>query len=276
MQSCLLALSLMAGVPASASLPRAEATVWYDFGHRLVARIAELRLAPRTVDAIRAILGHPGLADEADWADRIRRQRPSTNPLHFVNIPLEASSYDPNRHCRRNLCIVAAIESDIRTLRDSTASLHQKAEALRFLIHLVGDLHQPLHVSNNRDRGGNLRKVRLFGTPKNLHAVWDGELILATGLDESHYFDRLRLKMDNLDLAALERGTVLDWVMEAHRVSVVHVYRLPRSGQLGDKYLKASLPHIDQALIAAGVRLARVLNETLGGEKGGTRSTGAR
>jgi hypothetical protein len=239
--------------------------VWYDTGHRLVARIAESRLAPHTVLAVRDLLGGEDIADASLWADQVRGQRRETGVLHYVNIPLNADTYVAERDCPDGACIIAAIERDRRILADQAAALPERAEALRFLIHFIGDLHQPLHVSDNGDRGGNDRPVFLFSRPFNLHQVWDGELIEATGLNEPQYLDRLRQEMASLDLAELERGSVVDWAMEGHRMAAEHAYQLPRSGQLGDAYLAASLPLVDRQLIAAGVRLAKVLNEALAG-----------
>ena len=238
---------------------------WYDEGHRLVARLAEGRLTPRAAAAVRELLGGQSLADAALWADRIRARRPDTKPLHYVNIPLAASGYLPARDCPTGRCIIAAIERDRLTLADAHATPAARAEALRFLAHLIGDLHQPLHVADDGDRGGNDRRVTFLGVPKNLHEVWDGELIEAAGLSEEQYYARLRGRMDSLDLTALERGTAVDWAMEGHDVAARRAYRLPHGATIDRGYVEASLPSVDRALIAAGVRLARVLNQALGG-----------
>ena len=255
--------SFLVAIPAGPTPSGAETGAWYDIGHRLIVRIAELRLAPHTVEAVREILAGQDLAEASLWADQIRGERRETAALHFVNIPLQADAYVPARDCPGELCVIAEIQRDERVVADSTASLPQRAEALRFLIHFIGDLHQPLHVSNNGDKGGNLRPVTLLGNSYNLHQVWDGELLTTTGMDESEYFDHLRQKMDSLDLPALEQGTVVDWAMEGHRLARDYAYRLPRGGRLDDGYVKANLPVVDLALIKAGVRLARVLNEAL-------------
>jgi hypothetical protein len=263
MRSGLIALLSTASVLTSTSTRLPTALVWYDSGHRLVARIAVLRLTPHTAEAIKDILGGQSLPDASTWADEIKMQRPDTKPLHYVNIPLNATDYVPSQYCPDGRCLIAAIEDDRRILGDSTAKTAQRAEALRFLVHFMGDLHQPLHVSNNRDEGGNNRMVTFFGATRKLHEVWDGELMEATTLSEDQYFERLRRKMDSLDLAALERGTVVDWAMEGHKIAAQHAYLLPRNGRLSEAYEEANLPLVDLALIEAGVRLARVLNDAL-------------
>ncbi|HET9038642.1 MAG TPA: S1/P1 nuclease [Gemmatimonadales bacterium] len=259
-------MAALPGAPAGGTLLSAPRGIgiWYDEGHRLVARLAETRLTPRTAAAVRELLGGQSLADASLWADRIRGQRRETAPLHYVNIPLGSDRYVPGRDCPHDQCIIAAIERDRRLLADTGASPAERAEALRFLAHLIGDLHQPLHVANDRDRGGNDRTVTFLGVEKNLHEVWDGELVQATGLDEEQYFTHLRRLMDSLDAAVVERGTVVDWAMEGHRVAAERAYRLPPGDAIDRPYFAASLPLVDRALVHAGIRLARVLNEALG------------
>jgi hypothetical protein len=233
-------------------------------GHRLIARIAEARLTPHAADAVRSILAGQSLAAASTWADEIKGQRPQTGRLHYVNIPLEATSYDPAAsECGTGHCIIPEIDRDRQTLKDSGSSNIERAEALRFLIHLIGDLHQPLHVANHGDHGGNDRNVMLQDQWLDLHKVWDGELIQTTGLSEEAYFQRLQKEMDSLNLSAFEQGTVIDWAMEGHRIAKEHAYHIPSGSHLDDAYIQENLPLIDLALIKAGVRLAKVLNETL-------------
>jgi hypothetical protein len=269
----LLSPLLLAAAPAH--VPQRSHVRWWDLGHRIVARLAEPLLTAHTREAVRDILGGQSLADAAVWADNIRQYRHDADRLHFVNIPLADTVYDPARHCPRGQCIIAAIERDRRVLADSTASPAERAEALRFLIHFVGDLHQPLHVADDGDRGGNEREVSFLGRPTNLHKVWDGELVEAAGLTPDAYVAYLRNRMKSLDLRALDQGTVADWAMEVHRAGVEHAYRLPRDGRLGPAYVNANRPVIDHALIAAGVRLAMVLNQALAGYRKGNMTMAA-
>ena len=212
---------------------------------------------------MRDILGGQRLADASVWADNIRQYRHDADPLHYVNIPVSAAAYDSARDCGDGRCIVAAIDADRRVLADPSASADGRAEALRFLIHFLGDLHQPMHVADDNDRGGNRRTVYLDGDSTNLHAVWDGKLLERAGLSEAVYFEQLRREMRGLDLAALERGTVADWATEGHRLAVEHAYRIPSGGRLDSAYVEGARRIIDHAIIAAGVRLARLLNEAL-------------
>jgi hypothetical protein len=258
-----LAAAVLLAVPAHA-LDGAHVR-WWDLGHRLVARLAEPLLTAEARAAARDLLGGQSLADASVWADNIRHYRRDTDKLHFVNIPLAATSYDSARDCPRGECIIAAIERDRRILADTAASADERAEALRFLIHFIGDLHQPLHVADDVDRGGNQRRVVFLGRPTDLHKVWDGELVEAFGMTGDQYLAYLRARMKTMDLRSLERGTPADWAMEEHRAAAEYAYKLPRDGRLGRAYVQAGRTVIDHALLAAGVRLAMVLNQALAG-----------
>jgi nuclease S1 len=252
-------------LPIGLPLPLDQRALWFDLGHRMVARIAEQRLKPHTAEAVRDILDGQSLADASVWADNIKQYRHDADALHYVDIPLTASAYDSARDCPHGKCLIAAIASDQQVLANPSASRLDRADALRFLIHFMGDLHQPLHVADNADRGGNRRAVFLDGDSTNLHAAWDGKILEHYRLTEDTYLGELRREMDTIPLAALERGTIVDWAMEGHRLAVRHAYRLRRDGRLDQRYLEANRPIIDRAIIAAGVRLARVLNEALAG-----------
>jgi len=256
-------LLLFAFVPLRPTPTVPDNHVWYAEGHRLIARIAESRLTPHTAEAVRSILAGQSLAAASSWADDIRDQRPQTSRFHFVNIPLDSNSYVAARDCGTGHCIIAEIERDRGTLSDTSSSDIERAEALRFLVHLMGDLHQPLHVSDHSDKGGNNRTVWLLDQQVDLHAVWDGELINTSRLGEDAYLQRLKQAMDSLDLSAVERGTVVDWAMEGHRIAREHAYHIPKGSHLAQSYVDENLPLVDLALIKAGVRLAKVLNDAL-------------
>ncbi len=255
-------LTLCALIPGAT--PTKGSLVWFELGHRTVALIAEGRLTPHTAAAVRDILGGQDMSDASLWADQIRGQRRSTGPLHYVNIPLTVTTYDPATQCRDGQCIIAAIESERRVLADPKATSVERAEALKFLIHFIGDLHQPMHVSDDNDRGGNDTQVQFFGAGSNLHKVWDGQLIEQAGVRSSdQYLAQLKQQMASLDLSAFERGSVVEWAMEGHQIAAENAYQIPRNRQLGAAYEAANIPLVDLAIIKAGVRLAAVLNEAL-------------
>jgi nuclease S1 len=239
----------------------------------VIASIATRHLSPRARDAVAQLVPDQTLTDVANWADDIRSERPETERWHFVNIELADRRYDAARDCRRTShgdCVIAATERFKHVLADPRRKQSERAEALRFLVHLIGDLHQPLHCSDNHDAGGNDVEVTFFGqqmnvhTQKqwNLHAVWDSGIIDRTGLSTASYAMRLQNALGAADLAALEGGSVVDWALEAQRAAADHAYKkLPANKRLGLAYFNENWAVVDDLLAKAGVRLARTLND---------------
>lgn len=261
----LLAAALVLG--CSAALRPAPAVAWGAIGHALIARVAAAHLTPQARARVRELLHGASLADVASWADDVRETREETARWHFVDIPLWRRAYDPHRDCRKTPygdCAVAAIGRFARTLADPQAPPAARGEALKFLVHLIGDIHQPLHCATNHDGGGNDVLVTFFGEPANLHWVWDTGIIEHAGLREAAYAGALETWLRSENVAALQRGSVVDWVNESHRLAVEHAYKIPADHRLGDAYFAANRPIVDRQLATAGVRLARVLNDALG------------
>jgi len=160
---------------------------WGGEGHKIIAAIADKRLTPGARMQVIALLEGTPLPDVASWADDVRKERPETSRWHYVDIPYEATSYDAARDCQltdHGDCVIAEIVRAEKMLGDTSQSEADRAEALKFLIHFLGDMHQPLHcaerkdpVTGKGDRGGNDVHLSFFGTPTNLHAVWDSGLI---------------------------------------------------------------------------------------------------
>ncbi len=242
------------------------ARAWGPLAHRVVARVAEARLLPTTRAHARALLGGAALADVATWADDVREARPETARWHFVDIPVGARSYRPSRDCaprRGGDCAIAAIARERAVLVDARAPRARRAEALRFVVHLVADLHQPLHCADDHDHGGNDVAVTLLGEPTNLHAVWDSGLLAAAGHGERATARRVTAWLAAHAGEPLGAGTTVDWALEAHRAAVAHAYAIPRSHRLGRAYVAANLPVVDRQLALAAARLAAVLNADL-------------
>jgi hypothetical protein len=241
------------------SLP-APARAWGCEGHQVVAILAEKHLNPRALAMAKKILADgpidPGLsryckeggtdplADASTWPDDIRSIRPEASPWHYIDIPRGTTLPDVEKFCDpKEGCVTRAITDQLTVLRSANSDPQKRADALRFLIHFVGDLHQPLHAITNNDQGGNCVPVAFFDAlpqvrnpqsesyAPNLHGVWDTNILerattgktvgqVAADLDQS-----FRSKM-----AAWQKGTanVDDWARESYRLAMKDVYgKLP-------------------------------------------------
>jgi hypothetical protein len=245
---------------------------WGQEGHSIIAEIADRNLSASAKSHVTALLGeNASLASISSWADDIREERPDTSNWHFVDIPLNSDNYEPNRDCldsSQGDCAVNAIERLRKALLDPAASLEDKKEALMFLVHFIGDIHQPLHAVGDY-RGGNDYPVKFFVDPQkkttewtDLHAVWDSGLIRATVWDWGAYVRRLQADwLPGKDVKQLTAGTVVDWTVEAHKAGRDVAFKAAMNADLGQDYLTFALPTVDRQLATAGLRLARVLNE---------------
>lgn len=263
----LVPLFLTASPAPAASAP----AIWWASGHRVVAEVAWLRLTPEVRNRVTGLLEGQSFADASTWADSIRPKRRETAPFHYVNIPTWAIRFEPREHCPDDACVIRAVERFRRVLADRAASPADRTEALRFLVHLVGDMHQPLHVGDQADRGGNDRHLILNGRETNLHSVWDGEVVRVLAPSEATLLQRVASRVaaaSDAEVAGWNRGTVTEWAMEGHAIARDRGYRLPPDGNIGREYLEAQSEVVETQLAKAAVRLAFVLTEALGDEGG--------
>ena len=241
---------------------------WGPEGHRLIVRIAEAELSGAARAQVQAILGpDQSLASVASWADEVRRSRPETGPWHYIDIPIDKPHLDMARDCPKGDCVIAKIEDFRKTLQDPAATPAARREALMFLVHFVADMHQPLHCSDNQDKGGNGVRVLVFDRQTNLHSTWDSVLLGHMGSEQQLLpgFSRDAGR----HAKKWSKGAPEGWAEQAHKASQKIVYgRLPKvaagaSVPLGPEYEKKADPLIRLQIEKAGDRLARVLNETL-------------
>jgi len=248
---------------------------WGGDGHQLVCLIAEDRLTPAAKNGIHELLGKDvniSDAEIASWADQIRRDRRETAPWHYVDIPTDAKAFDEARDGDHGNNVIDKISDFEAVLKDPKATKDTKAEALKFLVHFVGDLHQPLHCSErNKDKGGNARLVFFLDKPRatNLHSVWDTAILLnhKGTVRDAAYSDKLNAAITPEQATEWAKGTPTDWANESHDVAVKSVYAdVPADGpppKLAQKYVDAAGTVIDQQLQRGGVRLAAILNDVL-------------
>lgn len=266
------------------------AQAWGPEGHAIVADIAQAHLTPAASAQVEALLRQEGL-DRLDqissWADGNRKERPGTGGWHYVDIPLRADGYVPARDCARDNCVIAQMSHFSQVLADRTAAPAARLEALKWVVHFVGDVHQPLHAEDDGDKGGNTVQLQFFGRGTNLHSIWDGGILrhalhLVPG---PHYtFDHAAVQADatRLDagIAAPDRaawsaigglpqlyGQTVAWADESHRLARDVAYaHLDGRNQPGwsQRYQDTAWPVVRTRLQQGGVRLAAVLNLLLG------------
>jgi nuclease S1 len=239
---------------------------WGRIGHHVIAITAEDHLTPQARAAVAALLG-PGvrLADVATWADE-QREVPGSAPWHSVNVPISESRYDP-RYCSPRGCVVSKIEDFKRVLLDRAAGKPEKAQALKFLIHLIGDLHQPLHVGDNNTRGGNLIQVRFLNKGSNLHRVWDYQIMELHTENEQVWLWDITFLANPKMVVEWSKGSPEDWATESLDLAKA-AYRFPGSqvliksgAMLDSKYCASALPTIQRQLAKASIRTAWTLNQ---------------
>jgi nuclease S1 len=246
-------------------------SAWGPEGHNLVARLAAAHLSPAASAKVSEILG-PGvsLASISSWADQVRGQRRDTGPWHYIDIPINQRHLDMTRDCPKGDCVIAKIEEFRKTIADPAASPQQRKEALQFLVHFIGDMHQPLHCSDNMDRGGNEVRLDFFGRNMNLHSVWDGGLLgrIDSGSEDA-LFGELSKNLTNGRAKKWGKGTVRDWAEQSHKAAVKIVYgklpKAPAGGQvkITTEYEKLADPLVREQIERGGARLAAALNAAL-------------
>jgi nuclease S1 len=243
------------------------ALAWGPEGHRVVAVIAQMNLTPQARKQLAKILGpYNSLGAISSWADDARVDYPETGPWHYIDIPLAANKIDMARECPDGDCVIAQIEKFEKVLKNPHSSEADRRLALKFVVHFVGDLHQPLHCEDNNDKGGNMVQVVFFSQPTNLHAVWDSGILHQIRPYGNQLAEELNARITPADKKLWAKGTLEDWALESHRLARDVAYkRLPAGSPpaLGQAYLAAATPVVETQLEKAGIRLASILNQSL-------------
>jgi hypothetical protein len=270
----LLSLSAIVCV-ASWGIPPAEtaqedSSRWGRDGHKILCEIAYREVNARTRSVIDGILAsdddYDSFPESCLWADVIRRQEEYSKfpTAHYMNIPRGANYVSADEQCASTYCVVEAVDDMESILEGRLYNEREKLEALKFLSHFVGDLHQPLHAGYEDDRGGNSMEVTAWGEKSNLHSVWDYVLIEHTGRSWSDLAEQLWQDITPIDRQLWARGSVTDWVAESYRIVEDSVYDIGDDGVIGDEYYQRNLLTIETQLKKAGIRLATVLDRALG------------
>lgn len=275
--------------------PAGPAFAWGVEGHRMIADIAGRYLGAEARREVGALLRHDRLADGtpsqrrtlgeiASWADEIK-DTPRGRKLaawHFDDVPV-CGAADYVRHCRKDRCASAQLARNLEILEDAGATLHRRNEALKWVVHLAGDIHQPLHAADHRDRGGNTVQVSFFGERDNppygslnLHAIWDVHMVQRLVAGRGGEGAIVSAPIGEADRRAWEKGSIADWIDESNGIARTLVYpalpaafacsrRIEGVLKIDAAYYSRMAPVIERQIEKAGVRLARILNRALGG-----------
>lgn len=239
---------------------------WGVTGHRTIGKIAENHLTPKAKAAVQELLGNQSLADVATWADEVRSQPEykKTGSWHFLNLPLGLSyaEFEKQVKAMTEDNVYSALEKCEHALLDKSTTRIEKTEALKFVVHFVGDLHQPMHISRAEDKGGNTIQLNYEGKGVNLHSLWDTYLLEHQGLS----YEQLAEKYDHItpqQIKQWQSDPLMKWIWESYSISSQLYGEVDRmsSRSIDDTYYKAHIAIIGERIQMAGIRLAGVLNE---------------
>lgn len=278
-----LALALIALVPVAAF-------AWSALGHRLVGALAQAKLNPKAAAEVAALLQgepDPTLAGVATWADELRTTDPerfrATSRWHYINAVGGGCNFDLARDCPDGNCAVGALQRETAILGDPSQPLAERRDALKWVVHLVGDLHQPLHANSRTDRGGNQFQISLrtsiqpegFALKQyvngvqgtNLHSVWDFYILANRKLDLNAYVAALQAAPSpTAATEARASDAPLQWAEESCKLTeTAGLYPPDNKHTMTSHYLEQMRPLAEQRIQIGAIRLADLLNKTLGG-----------
>lgn len=238
---------------------------WGSVGHRTVATIAANHLTPQAREAIRKLIGDTTLADISNWADEVRSSDPAykaTGSWHYINLP---SGYNFEQFAAavqgmKTPNVYNMLLKSENDLKSDTTSQHNRVIALKFVVHLIGDMHQPMHVSHGSDQGGNLIQVTFNNEQVNLHSLWDSRLIREHPLT----IDQFTAECDNATPAQItkwQNDDMLLWLYESYLIAEQIYVQAAKNPRFNQQYYETAMPIIRKRILQGGIRLAGVLNE---------------
>ena len=236
-----------------------QASSWGLTGHRVVGQIAEQYLSKKSAREVEKIIGTESLADVANWMDFIKSD-PTYDfmgPWHYCTIPDGKTYAEAGTPEEKD--IIWALDKFRNDLVSDTTSLETKRIALKSVVHLIGDLHQPLHVGNGKDRGGNDVKIKYFWESSNLHRIWDSGMIDGQNLSYTEWVKKIN-HPTKAEIEKWQSSSVLDWAAESMALRP-SVYDIGDSKNLTYRYNYDHIDQVELRLLQAGVRLAGYLNE---------------
>jgi len=257
LQIVFLAFALMTGVPVYS---------WGLTGHRTIAEIAQQHLTNKSRKELKKLIGRETLAWWANWPDFIKSDSTwnQASPWHYVDLPgnMEKQKFIEDLKKLPGKNLYTQIQTMLADLGNQTLPADQRRTALYFLIHLVGDLHQPLHVGRDEDAGGNKIVVYWFDRKTNLHSLWDNMLIEYQQYSYTEYANLLNTREPD-QVKTWQASPLEDWFYESHVISDSIYAASPNEAKLGYKYNFQFQKILEEQLLKGGVRLAALLNQVL-------------
>lgn len=251
----------------TALLPLQPALAYGPTGHRVVAEIASFHLHSKAKLGIQKIIGNESLAMIANWPDFIKSDTTGayshTNTWHYLDFPGHCSRAEFDRIMAeaKGENLYSQTLAMVAQLKNAKSTPAQKRFALTFLVHLVGDMHMPLHVGRDEDMGGNKIQVSWFDRPTNLHRVWDEHLIDFQQYSYTEYARNLHRVTTANQLKQIRNGSIADWMWESHVLSDKVYDRTKPGDKLSYRYNFLFVEDLNDQLLKGGVRLAKILNE---------------
>ena len=242
------------------SLVFAKTPAWGPTGHRTTGKIAEKHLTKKAKRQINELLKGESLAFVSTYGDEIKSDKKYNDfyTWHYVNMPLDSRYEVSEKNSKGDL--VTGINKCISILKDDTSSLEDKTFYLKMLVHLMGDLHQPMHIGRKDDKGGNTIQVQWFGKGTNLHRVWDENMIEQWKMSYLELADNTEV-LTKLQIKAIQEGTIIDWVHDTHKLSKIAYASVQTGENLRYRYSYDHFSTVRKQLQKSGIRLAKLLND---------------
>jgi len=244
------------------SLMISHAFAWGQIGHYLIGYMAEKQMKKSTLKKVEKVLNPMSLGRSGTWMDEIRSDRSYDYATTWHYLTSKNGEYDPELQ-EKDGDAFEAIKRLKAELKAGNLSEKEEAEKLKMLIHLVEDIHQPLHVGTGEDRGGNDIRIQFFNRSTNLHALWDSGMIDRKGMSYTELGDELYRRLSPELINDYRRASMEDWLKEAVALRPI-VYDLPESKKISWVYAYRANDTLEERLIAASVRLAQILEEIYG------------
>jgi len=233
---------------------------WGVTGHRTIGVIADNHLSKKAKKQIDKLLQGESLAFVSTFGDEIKSDSryDKLYTWHYVNFPFDTKYQDSDKNPKGD--IVTGINYCIDILKNPKASQEDKTFYLKFLVHLIGDLHQPLHVGRGEDKGGNDIKVKWHYKKSNLHRVWDSEMIESWNMSYTELASNTK-ELSKEQINSYQYGTVIDWTYESQKLAIQVYQSAKMDDNLSYKYSYDHFGTVRSQLQKAGIRLAKILNE---------------